>query len=572
MNEPSQNEEPKALLRTSGWSLRLSLLLYVTLALFPIAVASMLQGIDRARHDVEDVRETLSATAREAATPEQNVLAAAGQIVRALSNLPDVREATPRCDQELAESLRGLAFFKNIAREDANGRIVCSADPSGIGVDASKRPIWKNIASRTEFVVNGDTISPRTHTPLIQGLLPLRDAKGRFIGALGITVDAGWLNYMVSASRLPSDSIVAITDQSGHVIAANDAAVASSIFVHANVAAHGDLHSAKDFQGQTWTFTTAPLLGSHVFVGFAMRESSLFRPTYIHVFADFILPFLMIALTWLAIWIVTDRQLTRWIIYLRRIAAAYRTGHYSVRPVLDDAPSEFRILGDALADMAAAIQDRDRSLREAVTQKTVLIKEIHHRVKNNLQVVMSLLSLQAAQLSDPAAQLALRQTRARINALALVHRILYEIDDQSSVNMKTLLEQLSEQTNEGFGGDRRDLRILVDAIPRTVSGDTAVPLALFAVEALTNAFKHAYPPGRGGQIRVRLTSVEGGKLRLSVEDDGVGFQYEDVNASVGARLIKTFGQQVSGEASISSDKGHGTIVEIVFPDPAQTSK
>ena len=67
MNEPSQNEEPKALLRTSGWSLRLSLLLYVTLALFPIAVASMLQGIDRARHDVEDVRETLSATAREAA-------------------------------------------------------------------------------------------------------------------------------------------------------------------------------------------------------------------------------------------------------------------------------------------------------------------------------------------------------------------------------------------------------------------------------------------------------------------------------------------------------------------------
>ena len=275
----------------------------------------------------------------------------------------------------------------------------------------------------------------------------------------------------------------------------------------------------------------------------------------------------MIALTWLAIWIVTDRQLTRWIIYLRRISAAYRTGHYSVRPVLDDAPSEFRILGDALAEMASAIQDRDRSLREAVAQKTVLIKEIHHRVKNNLQVVMSLLSLQAAQLSDPAAQLALRQTRARINALALVHRILYEIDDQSSVNMKTLLEQLAEQTSEGFGGERRDVRITVDAVPRVVSGDTAVPLALFTVEALTNAFKHAYPPGRSGQICVRLTPVDGAKLCLSVEDDGVGFQYDDVSASVGARLIKTFGQQVYGEALIRSDMGRGTVVEIVFPDP-----
>lgn len=566
--ELRQNEESKAPLPPSGWSLRVSLLLYVTLALFPIAVASMLQGVDRARHDVEDVRATLSATAREAATPEQNVLAAAGQIARALSNLPDVRDVTSRCNQELSDALRGLAFFRNIAREDANGRIVCSADPRGIGVDASKRAIWKSIATRNEFVIDGNTISNATHLPVIQGLLPLRDTRGRFIGALGITVDARWLNYMVSASRLPSDSVVAILDQSGKIIAANDAAVAGPVFAHANIATNGDLHSAHDLKGQMWTFTTAPLLGSHVSVGFAMRESSLFRPTYIHIFADFVLPFLMIALTWLAIWIVTDRQLMRWIIYLRRISAAYRTGHYSVRPVLDDAPSEFRILGDALAEMASAIQDRDRSLRDAVAQKTVLIKEIHHRVKNNLQVVMSLLSLQAARLSDPAAQLALRQTRARINALALVHRILYEIDDQSSVNMKHLLEQLAEQTNEGFGGDRRDVRIAVDAVPRIVTGDLAVPLALFTVEALTNAYKHAYPPGHGGRICVGLAPFNGAKLRLSVEDDGVGFQYEDVNASVGARLIKTFGQQVSGEASISSEQGRGTIVEIVFPDPA----
>jgi two-component sensor histidine kinase len=527
----------------------------------------MLQGVDRARHDVEDVRETLSATAREAATPEQNVLAAAGQIVRALANLPDVRDVTPKCNQELADSLRGLAFFRNIAREDANGRIVCSADPTGIGVDTSKRPIWNNIATQTEFVVTGDTISRRTHLPLIQGLLPLRDARGRFIGALGITVDARWLNYMVSASRLPSDSVVAIMDQSGKIIAANNEGLAVPIFARANTGSNHDLHSANDLEGQMWTFTTAPLLGSHVFVGFAMRESSLFRPTYIHVFADFVLPFLMIALTWLAIWIVTDRQLTRWIVYLRRISAAYRTGHYAVRPVLDGAPSEFRVLGDALSEMASAIQDRDRSLRDAVAQKTVLIREIHHRVKNNLQVVMSLLSLQAARLSDSAAQLALRQTRARINALALVHRILYEIDDQTSVNMKNLLELLAQQTNEGFGSERRDVRIAVDAVPCLVTGDMAVPLALFTVEALTNAYKHAYPPGQGGRICVGLAPFDGEKLRLSVEDDGVGFDYEEVSESVGARLIKTFGQQVSGEASISSERGRGTTVEIVFPDP-----
>ncbi len=99
--------------------------------------------------------------------------------------------------------------------------------------------------------------------------------------------------------------------------------------------------------------------------------------------------------------------------------------------MLDGAPTEFRLLGEGMSEMAAAIQERDRNLREAIAQKTMLVREVHHRVKNNLQIVMSLLSLQAGRVRDPAATEALRQARARINALALVHRILYEIEDQN---------------------------------------------------------------------------------------------------------------------------------------------
>src|SRR5262249_10321975 len=156
-----------------------------------------------------------------------------------------------------------------------------------------------------------------------------------------------------------------------------------------------------------------------VYIAFAMRQSSLFGPTYVHVGTDFILPILMIVLTWIAIWVSTERQVTRWTIYLSRISAAYRSGHYTIRPTLDGAPAEFRQLGDALATMAQSIQDRDSSLREAVAQKTLLIHEVHHRVKNNLQIVMSLLNLQSGRLKDPAAQAALKQSQARINALAL---------------------------------------------------------------------------------------------------------------------------------------------------------
>jgi two-component sensor histidine kinase len=554
----------------SGWSLRIRLLITVTIALLPIAALIVLQGLDRARHDTADARAQLTQTALAAATPEQNMLSAAEQILRALANMSEVRNVTPDCNHDLAEALRGLSFFTNITRLDADGTIVCAALPASLGHSARSRPIWQQAMQGKSFVVSGEMHSPVDNQRVIAGLLPLRNGRGKFQGALAIGLDLRWLDSMVHARDLPKGSVVALFDRQGTIITSNRPEIANALFTRLNAthAAQGALVSAKDSSGHAWTYATAPLVGRNIFVGFAMRESSLLGSTYVHVGADFLLPFLMIALTWIAIWVVTERQLTRWIVYLTRISAVYRTGRYSIRPSLGGAPTELRLLGEALAEMASAIQERDRNLREAVTQKTLLVREVHHRVKNNLQIVMSLLSLQAGRLQDSASQEALRQARARINALALVHRILYEIEDQSTVDIKRLIADLTEQTHEGFGGDRRDIRVSVEAIARTASGDIAVPLALFTVEALTNAFKHAFPPEQnGGTIRVRLEAVGEGQLRLSVEDDGMGFAGEEIDTSIGARLIKTFGQQIGGTAALSSQKGKGTTAEIVFPDP-----
>jgi len=305
-------------------------------------------------------------------------------------------------------------------------------------------------------------------------------------------------------------------------------------------------------------------------VGYAMPETKLFGTTRLHVGTDFALPIVMIAAAWIAIWFATDRLVARWINYLRRVAAAYRSGHYAVRPALEQAPTEFRLLGEALSDMAAAIQDRDRRLREALDQKSTLIREVHHRVKNNLQIVMSLLSLQAGQLRDPAARDALMQAQVRINALALVHRILHEIEDQSTVELKRLLEELTQQVVGGLGGESSRLEVETDIAHRDVTGDLAVPLALFTVEALTNIFKHAYPSGAAaGHIKVSLRDIGAGRLRLAVEDNGVGFDSDQPGGrSIGSRLIHTFGAQIGGTSAIRSSSGSGTVVELVFPDPA----
>jgi two-component sensor histidine kinase len=371
---------------------------------------------------------------------------------------------------------------------------------------------------------------------------------------------------MMRASNLPKGAVVAVFDRSGKVIATNNTDIGNAIAQSALKGEKADeISVAIDSRGDKWRFGNAALMGNAIFVAFAMGESRLFGPTYLHVGLDFALPILMIGFAWVAIWLATDRQVTQWINYLRRIAHAYRSGHYVIRPDLAEAPVEFKLLGDAMSEMASGIQDRDRRLREAVDMKTTLIREIHHRVKNNLQIVMSLLSIQANQVKDLGAREALLQAQTRINALALVHRILNELEDQSTLDIRQLLDELSHQIAGGMSNDK--VRVEVDVPSRVVSGSVAVALALFTVEVLTNIFKHAFPDGREGVIRVTMQPLGDGKLKLAIADNGMGFAMDDTRKSVGSRLIKTFGLQLGGVSSVHSEPGQGTVVDLVFPDP-----
>ena len=191
-------------------------------------------------------------------------------------------------------------------------------------------------------------------------------------------------------ARAPG-AVVFIADRDHHVLGSNDRAVAQALIQGASWTENSSiLRQARDAAGNNWRFSEIALQGGPLFIGYAMKESALFSATYLSVATDFLTPVLMIMLAWTAIWFATEQQVTRWILYLRRISAAYRGGHYAIRPSLAGAPSEFTALGQGFSDMANSIQDRDQRLRDAVEQKSVLIREIHHRVKNNLQQVAAL--------------------------------------------------------------------------------------------------------------------------------------------------------------------------------------
>jgi len=550
-----------------GWTLRQRLQVIITLALLPVVLVSIFQGVARARLDIANVHDRLLQSAWSVAAGDQNLLAAAEQVLRAVGSLSEVRGMNGNCDGVLADTLIGVRYFSNLTRIDASGHVACSAMALARGLDVSGRQVFEDTKKTSQMTVSNETVSRVTGQRVIAGMLALHKPDGSFDGTVAISLDVHWIDYMMRSSNLPKGAVVAVFDRSGKVIATNNKDVGGAIAKAAmkSVGKLEDVSSALDSRGDLWRFGSASLMGDSIYVAFAMGESRLFGPTYLHVGLDFLLPILMIGFAWFAIWLATDRQVTQWINYLRRIAAAYRAGHYTIRPDLVEAPVEFKLLGDAMSEMAEGIQDRDRRLRENVEMKTTLIKEIHHRVKNNLQIVMSLLSIQAQQVKDHAAKDALIQAQTRINALALVHRILNELEDQSTLDIRQLLEELAHQIAGGMASE--NVKIEVDVPSRVVAGSVAVALALFTVEVLTNIFKYAFPQERPGLIRITMQPLPDGKLKLAIADNGQGFAMEGQNKSVGSRLIKTFGLQLGGISSVHSEPGQGTVVDLVFPDP-----
>ena len=257
-------------------------------------------------------------------------------------------------------------------------------------------------------------------------------------------------------------------------------------------------------------------------------------------------------------------------------------GDYRHRPlVFAEAPRELRSVAASLYRMSNAVSERDRALREALEQQRLLAREVHHRVKNNFQVVMSLLSLQSSRLSDDNARRAIDQARRRISALALVHRQLYDTGELASISSRALLGALCEQLQPGpVIGSVVELHCDFDDVPLDI--DNAVPLTLWMVEAVTNALRHAFPGSVNGQngpssgiVRAKFRFRDG-TAELTISDNGIGIEtgteVDDRTDGQGLRLIRALASQLGGTAEVRADDSSGTIATLRFvPRPTSAT-
>lgn len=212
--------------------------------------------------------------------------------------------------------------------------------------------------------------------------------------------------------------------------------------------------------------------------------------------------------------------------------------------------------------LAQDLEARNRALQAALDQQTALLHEVDHRVKNNLQVISSLVLLKARRTRDPACREALRSMADRIGALATVHRLLYSLSDAALFDLRDFAADFASELEAGLDTDRIALTVDVEAV--AVPASMAAPLALIVHELAVNSVRHAFPDGRCGRVAI-TARAEGERLVLVVSDDGVGLPAEHGNPEgFGRDLVGMLVRQLRGTLAFE-DLAPGTRAHIALP-------
>jgi two-component sensor histidine kinase len=199
-------------------------------------------------------------------------------------------------------------------------------------------------------------------------------------------------------------------------------------------------------------------------------------------------------------------------------------------------------------------------LRASLAEKETLLREVHHRVKNNLQGLWSLLQLEALQLRDPAMRARIEAISSRIVVMGRIHQQLYSSNDFAHIDLGRQLPELALGLL-AMDGDPERIVLDLAVAPLACDLDTAIPLGLVANELISNSLKHAFPEGRGGRLSIRLAPMEDGRVALTVADDGIGMRGGQETGGIGTMLVQALASQIEAEVEeLPAERGHRTRV------------
>ena len=441
------------------------------------------------------------------------------------------------CEQRLARVMAGHgAGFTAVALRGPGGS--CSV-PAGAGLGTGSEPYTLRASPDPTLLVIAVPLGQET---ILAGI-----ARSRF-------EHGNWLVDGVSGPVWLDDGHM-LAPVAGHIEGARPPAEAQAALLPG-----GEVVEAEAAHGEPYVYAASRIAGNlSVLVGFPAREALMHAR---RVLMDRIVELAVLLMVGLgALVLGADIAVVRPLRSLGRAVGGWRmTGHFDTPP--DSAlPSEIGDLWDSFSRATRALEQRESELQEAIAAQELAMQEIHHRVKNNLQIVASLLNLQASRIHLPEARAEFQSARDRVRALATLHRHLYAHGELHTINMRSFLVELCDQLFQAMGekaGGR--IALTIEAPELQILSDQAVPLALIVTEAVSNAGKYAFPGGRRGRIGIALTEVDG-QAELVIEDDGIGIPAGRAETETGTRdgiglqLIRGFARQLGGTLQVREGAG-----------------
>ena len=550
--------------------------------LFPVVLYSVLAAYGAYSEGQSQTQDTVRQLGELAASQEETLIASAEKLLITLIRtdaLPVSLLHGPDCSERIAGVQKIFEEYDYFAITDGAGRILCSSLAAALGTDVSDRAWWRHARDSGEVVVSDLGPSKLTGATVVTVAAPLGGPSPDQRLVMFIGIDVRDISLITRASGLAHEAVVYLLDRTGQVVIGDSLVSAEGLSaadlhdrpllygVPADLlkdAIKGDItrFTGRGLDGIERIYSANPLRGTNLLVLVGLPESRLLGWARRDLLRSAVVPLAMMLWTLLATALASHFMVARGLHSLSGVAQALRRGDYSARAELTAGPRELRDLADTLSSLARRVEQHEQTLSRSIEQKEAMLKEIHHRIKNNLQVVTSLMSLQAGRLRDPGAKAALADLQRRVRSLSLLHRHLYEGDDLRYLDFGQFVTELCQMVKESSGPQAQDIAVEVDMPPIPVSPDRAVPIALLITEALSNALRHAFPGDRHGRVRISLSATADATATVTIADDGVGWAAasssatsSDSSPGMGVSLMQVFARQLGSELTIDGPPG-----------------
>lgn len=530
--------------------------------MLPAGAIAMQVGLNAVAARQAAYEETLSRRALQSISVERGTIDEVREMLRVLATSPAMQQIqTGDCRQWLGSVRERYSYLASIAVTDNSGTVLCSVPVAPAHFRAPRSVVRDRATARNGFAMGYVEYGALSRQPVLAAMEPIRDENGHRVGFISASIPSHALVSLLDRTRSLYGARAALADASGFIIAKSTTdqgatpALPSPAQIRNRIGPDPAFVPVRDAAA-----VIVPLSAPDLYAVMSWPPDQPAWQRWTALSFSLAAPLLIWALAMAAGWFAIEMFVARPLSDLEGAARSYARGEdVTETEALENAPDEIRSLRRTMAAMAKTLRGREQRLMEALGEERALLREVHHRVKNNLQMVASLLNIQARGAKDESEAWGLARAHDRVQLLALVHQRIYSSGELRELRLDDLIAEIARQLVQARGAQTKDLRLSMHLSPARADTDHAMPLTFMVGEAISFALDCATG---SEELVIWLEQDEAGETRFAVECASTA----NGAPGPGGRLIDAFARQLG--ADVGRDPERPATLWVRVPPPA----